>query len=158
MVYSRDKLIHGDLVTKKDVRINVWLRMQALPNYIHLLKTSVLFLHGSSLRSLSYSEYFFPIERIIGFHLAPPAEEPVDYDPQEANRAMVPVEVMLGLFMIKAGVRMSAQSDFATMIELSHGNWFSLYDADISNPFLPQMPTIHVPMLLVNPKHVSFGF
>ena len=158
MVYSRDKLIHGDLVTKKDVRINVWLRMQALPDYIHLLKTDVLFLHGTTPRSLSYSEYFFPIERIIGFHLAPPAEEPIDYDPQEANRSMVAVEVMLGFFMIKAGVRMSTQSDFATMIERSHGTWFSLYDADISNPLLPQMPTIHVPMLLVNPKHVSFGF
>ncbi len=157
MVYSQNKLIHGDLVTKSEVRINVWLRMQALPDYVHLLKTDVLFLRGASPKSLKYNEYFFPIERIIGFHLAPPAEEPLDYDPEEANRTVLDVDLMLGVFMIKGKVRISTQSDFATMIERSHSTWFSVYDADISNPSLPQMPTIHVPMLLVNPKQVSFG-
>lgn len=157
MVYSQNKLIHGDLITKNEVRINVWLRMQALPDYIHLLKTDVLYLHGTPPKSLKYQEYFFPIERIIGFHLAPPAEEPLDYDPLEANRTLQTVDLMLGVFMIKGRVRMSMQSDFTTMLERSRSPWFSVYDADISNPFLPQMPIIHVPMLLVNPKQVSFG-
>jgi hypothetical protein len=33
----------------------------------------------------------------------------------------------------------------------------SLYDAEITNPFLPQMPGLRVPMALVNPSYVAFG-
>ena len=157
MVYSRNKLIHGDLVTKKEVRVNIWLRMQALPDYIHLLKTEVLLLSGTPPKSLRYNEYFFPIERIIGFHLAPLAEEPLDYDLEAANRTMMDIDLVLGAFLLKGKVRISTQSDFAAMLELSHGTWFSVYDADISIPFLPQMPMIHTPMLLVDPTQVSFG-
>ena len=157
MVYSQNKLIHGDLVTKKEVRVNIWIRMQGLPDYIHLLNTDVLFFGSAAPKSLRYKEYFFPIERIIGFHLAPPAQEPLDYDPDVANRTIQAVEMVLGRFLIKGKVRMSMQSDFAGMLELSHSTWFSVYDAEISNPFLPQMPTIHVAMLLVNPTQVSFG-
>jgi hypothetical protein len=157
MVYSRNKLIHGDLVTKKEVRVNIWIRMQGLPEYIHLLKTEVLFFGSGAPRSLRYNEYFFPIERIIGFHLAPPAEERLDYDPEMANRTLLDVEMVLGRFLLKGKVLISTHTDFAAMLELSHSTWFSVYDADISNPFLPQMPTIHVAMLLVNPTQVSFG-
>jgi hypothetical protein len=157
MVYSRDKLIHGDLVTKKEVRVNIWIRMQALPDYIHLLNAEVLFLGGATPKSLKYKEYFFPVHRIIGFHLAPPAEEPLDYDAEMTNRTMLTVEMVLGAFLIKCKVLMSPHSDFGATLELSRSAWFSVYDADIGNPFLPQMPTIHVPMLLVDPKQVSFG-
>jgi hypothetical protein len=33
----------------------------------------------------------------------------------------------------------------------------SMYDAEITNPSLPQMPAIQVPMLLLNPGKVTFG-
>jgi hypothetical protein len=33
----------------------------------------------------------------------------------------------------------------------------SIYDADISNPLLPQMGHLTVPMLLVRPSQVLFG-
>ena len=93
IVYSRNKLIHGNLVTKKEVRINIWLRMQPSPDYLHLVNTDVLFLGGADPKSLKYNEYFFPVQRILGFHLAPPAEEPLDYDPEEVNRTMLAVEL-----------------------------------------------------------------
>jgi hypothetical protein len=35
--------------------------------------------------------------------------------------------------------------------------WMSIYEAEISNPYLPQMPVISVPMLLVRPEQVSFA-
>jgi len=156
MVYSRNKLIHGNLVTKKNVRVNIWLRMQDLPNYLHLLKTEVLIFGGAAPQSLAYEEYFFPVERVIGFHLAPPASEPLDYDTSELNRSMVDVNIILGMFALKGKVR--ASTDFGSTLEISHSNWLSVYDAQISNPLTPQMPTILTPMLLVNPKQVSFGF
>jgi hypothetical protein len=33
----------------------------------------------------------------------------------------------------------------------------SLYETEISNPFLPQMPPLHVPLVMVNPSHVAFA-
>ncbi len=157
VVYSPNKLIHGDLVTKKDARVSIWLRMHDLPNYLHLLKTEVLLFGGTSYQSLSYNEYFFPTSRIVGFHLAPPDSDPLDYDPDTPHRAILDVDMILGAYMLKGKVRMSTHADFATMIEISHMTWFSVYDADISNLFVPQMPTLHVPMLLINPTQVSFG-
>jgi hypothetical protein len=156
MVYSRNKLIHGDLVTKDNIRVSIWLRMQAVPNYFHLLKAEVLFFGGTPPKSLAYDEYFFPTERIIGFHIAPPASEPLDYDPTELNRTMVEIGLMLGVFLLKGKIRISTRTEFATSIEVMHMTWLSIYDAVITNPFLTQLPAIQVPMLLVSPNQVSF--
>lgn len=157
MVYSRNKLIRGDLVTKGNVRVGIWLRTQGVPNYIHMLRAQVLLFGGAPPKSLAYDELFFPTERIIGFHLAPPAADPPDYDSGEVNRTMLDVNLILGVFMLKGKVRISTHADLATSIEMSHAGWLSVYEAEISNPFIPQMPAIKVPMLLVNPKQVSFG-
>lgn len=59
MVYSRNKLIHGNLVTKKEVRVNIWLRMQDMKGYLHLLETEVLLFGGASPYSLKFNEYFW---------------------------------------------------------------------------------------------------
>lgn len=158
MVYSRTKLIHGNLVTKKEARVNIWLRMQEMKGNLHLLNSEVLLFSGPSSKAVSYNEYFFPIERIFGFHLTMPGTEPLDFDPSVENRSMIDVNLIMGIFIIKGKVRISAQTDFGSMIERSHNTWFSVYDASIDNPFLPEMPTIHTAMLLVNPTQVSFGY
>jgi hypothetical protein len=157
MVYSRDKLIHGDLITNKNARVNLWLRTQGAPNYIHLLKPDILSFTSTPPKSLKFEEYFFPTQRVIGFHIAPPGSEALDYDESERNRFMQDVNLILGPFMLKGKVRISTQTDFASNLEVSRMSWFSIYDADISNPLMPGMPVIHVPMLLVNPLQVSFG-
>jgi hypothetical protein len=36
-------------------------------------------------------------------------------------------------------------------------SWLSLYDATITNPYLTQMPPMHIPMLLLSPMHVAFA-
>jgi len=157
MLYSRNKLIHGDLVTKESIRVSVWLRTQGVPNFVRLLKPEILFFGGTPPKSLTYNEYFFPKDRIIGFHIAPPNSDPPDYQADELNRQMVDVNLMLGAFILKGKLRISTHAEVATSIEVSTMTWLSVYEADIVNPFLPNMPTIHVPMLLIDPKQVSFG-
>jgi hypothetical protein len=155
-VYSPNKMIHGDLVTKQNVRVGLLPRM-GMPGYAHFVKTEVLFFGGSPPQSLAYEEYFFPTERMIGFHLSPPASEPLDYDPDEENRIMLDVDMILGAFMLKGKIRTSTHADFVSNLEAAHTTWLSVYFAEIINPFLPQVPAIHVPMLLVKPTQVSFG-
>ena len=157
VVYARNKLIQGELVTNENVRVSIWLRSQGLPNYIHLLKAKILFFAGSPPKSLTFNEYYYPTERIIAFHLAPPASDPLDYEPDASDRALVDVNLILGEFMLRGKIRISTRADFATGLEVSHMTWLSVYQAEITNPFLPQIPVIHVPMLLVNPRQVSFG-
>lgn len=157
MIYSQNTLIRGHLVTKESVRVSIWLRMQSVPQYIHLLDANILNFGGSPIRSVTYPELYFPSGQIVGFHLAPPAVDPLDYDPNEANRTMAAIDILLATFVIKGNIRISTQSDMGTSLEVARAAWVSVYEADISNPYLPQMPVMHVPMLLVNPAQVSFG-
>ncbi len=157
MVYSQNMLVRGDLVTRQNVRVSIWLRTQGVPNYVHILKPQVLVFGGASPKPVSYQQIFFPVPEIIAFHIAPPAGEPPDYEPNEANRTMVDANLLVGTFTLKGKVRISTQTDFATSIEVARAAWVSVYEAEITNPYLPQMPAQHVPMLLVRPEAVSFG-
>ncbi len=157
MIYTHNSFVRGELVTKENVRVSIWLRTQGVPQYVHLCNAQALLLGGSPVKPASYAELYFPTEQIIGFHLVPPAIEPMDYDPNEANRTMINIDLMIGTFIAKGKIRISTQADLTTAIEVARAAWLSVYDADISNPYLPQMPVMHVPMLLVSPLHVSFG-
>ena len=158
MLYTQESLVRGDVVTKQSVvRVNIWLRTDGAPMYMHLLKPQVLVFGGSPVKSLSYSEIYYPTTQLIGFHLMPPTEEPLDYEPSEANRMMEPVEAVVGTFVMKGRIRISTQTEIGVSLELARVAWLSLYDAVITNPYLPQMPPMHVPLVLLNPSHVAFG-
>ena len=159
MLYTQDTLVRGDVVTKQNVlRVNIWLRTEGAPKYLHILKPQVLVFGGSPVKPLSYSEIYYPTTQLIGFHTLPPTDEPLDYDPDEMNRMMQPVDVMVGTFVMKGKIRISTQTEVGMSLEVARISWMSLYDVEIMNPYLPQMPALHVPMALVNPTHVAFAF
>jgi hypothetical protein len=159
MLYTHDTLVRGEVVTKENVhRVNIWLRTDGAPKYMHVLKPQVLVFGGSPVKALSYSEIYFPTSQLIGFHTLPPTDETLDYDPNEMNRMMQPVDVKVGTFLMKGKIRISTQTDIGSSLEVARVAWMSLYEAEIINPYLTQMPAIHVPMVLVNPMHVAFAF
>jgi hypothetical protein len=98
----------------------------------------------------------FPDRGIIGFHLRRPHPSR-DYDPDEENRIMLDVNLILGPYMLTGKIRTSTHADIVTNLEAAHMTWLSVYFAEIVNPFLSQLPAIHVSMLLVKPTQVSFG-
>jgi hypothetical protein len=157
MVYSHNKLIHGDLITRQSVRVSILPRMQALTNFLHFYKTQVWFFGGGEPKLLTFGEYFFPVERMIGMHIAPPAADPLDYETDLANRGMCDLSMILGMFIVKGKIRVSTQVETAANLELAHKSWLSIYEADVSSPLLHQMPVMHVPMLIVRPSQASFG-
>lgn len=156
MAYTSDMLVRGEVVVKENFRVSIWLRTQGVPNYLHLLSPQVVSFGGTVPKTLTFSELFLPTERVIAFHLAPPAQDPLDYDAGELNRTMQPLVVMIGTFLLKGKLRVSTQTDLATYLDVSHTAWMSMYEAAISNPYLPQFG-VQVSMLLVNPKAVTFG-
>jgi len=158
MLYTHESVVRGEVITKESVhRVNIWLRTDGAPKYMHLLKAQVLVFGGSPVKALSYSELYFPTSQLIAFHLLPPTDEPLDYEPNEANRMMQPVEVLAGTFVMKGNIRISTQTEVGASLEVARLAWFSLYDATITNPYLSQMPPMQIPMVLVNPTHVAFG-
>lgn len=158
MLYTQDTVVRGEVITKESVhRVNIWLRTDGAPKYMHMLKSQVIIFGGSPVKALTYSELYYPTARLIAFHTLPPAEEPLDYDADEANRMMEPVDVLVGTFVMKGKIRISTQTEVGVSLEAARVSWMSLYDASIANPYLPQMPPIQVPMLLINPNHVAYG-
>jgi hypothetical protein len=156
MVYTNNMLARGEVVAKDNARVSIWLRTQGVPNYIHLYKPQVISFLGATPRTFSFSEMFIPTVQVVAFHIAPPAQDPLDYDAGEANRMMQLLDVMIGSFLLKGKIRISMQTDVATSLDVMRASWMSIYDADISNPYMPQF-NLHVPMLLLNPNQVNFG-
>ena len=74
----------------------------------------------------------------------------------EANRMMEPDGCMVGTFVMKGKIRISTQTEIGVSLEMARVSG-CLYDVAVSNPYLPQMPPMQVPMVLVNPSHVAFG-
>ena len=156
MAYTRDMLVRGDLIVREGVRVSMWLRNQSVSNYIHLVKPQALVFGGGAPKSITYSEMYVPTSEIVAFHLAPPAADPLDYDVNEANRAMSSVTALAGTFIISAKIRISTQADLGQSLDVLRTPWLSLYEAEITNPYIPQF-NMQLPMLLVSSKAVSFG-
>jgi hypothetical protein len=91
--------------------VNIWLRTDGAPKYMHVLKPQVLVFGGSPVKALTYQEIYFPTTQLIAFHTLPPTDEPLDYDPDEANRMMEAVDVIVGTFVMKGKIRISTQTE-----------------------------------------------
>jgi hypothetical protein len=156
MVYTNNMLARGEVIARENARVSIWLRTQGVPNYIHLHRAQVISFAGGAPKTFSFSEIFIPAVQVAAFHLAPPAQDPLDYDASEQNRIMQPMEVMVGPFVLKGSIRISMQTDIATSLDVMRTLWLSIYDAEIVNPHLPQFK-VKVPMLLVNSNFVSLG-
>ncbi len=156
MVYTKDSVLRGEVVTKQNVRVSTWLRTQGAPRYIHLVRANTVQFSGA-VKSTNSAEVFIPLTMVIALHMVPPANDGVDYDPDEANRAMLPIVAGVGTFQFKGVIRVSAQSGIGPTLELSKIPWLSLYDLEITNAVLPQMPAMRVPLAIVNPEQVTFA-
>ncbi|HET9910655.1 MAG TPA: hypothetical protein VFQ13_02135 [Anaerolineales bacterium] len=158
MLYTQQSVVRGEAVTKQSVqRINIWLRTDGAPKYMHILKPQILVFGGSPVKPLSYSQIFFPTSEIIAFHTLPPTDEQLDYDANEANRTMETIELLVGTFVMKGKIRISTQTEISISLEMARISWMSVYDVAVTNPYLPQMTALQVPMALVNPTRVSFA-
>jgi hypothetical protein len=158
ILYTKESVVRGEVVTKESVhRVNIWMRSDGVPKYMHLLQAQMLVFMGGAGKALSYPELFFPSAELIAFHTLPPTEEPLDYDPEEMNRTMVDVNVLAGTFVMNGKIRISSQSEVGVSLEMARIQWMSLYDVSITNPHLPQMQLLKVPMVLVNPARVAFA-
>jgi hypothetical protein len=158
MLYTQTSVVRGETVTKQAVRVSTWFRTDGVPDYINLHNVQWVTVTGGTVKPMTLPETFVPLQTIVAFHIVPPAQEMVDYDESETNRVNSPLSFLMGMFHVNGKIRVSTQTDIRTSLIISHTQWLSIYDAVISSPYLPQMPPIQVPMLIVRPMQVSFIF
>ncbi len=158
MIYTANMIVRGQAITKESVRVNIWLRTQSAPEIIHLKNAQVITDTGPGpVQPLTFSDYFVPTAMVVAFHTLLASGEGLDYDEGERNRKMESVTALVGNFRFNARMRMSAQVNVATNLEVSRINFLSLYDVEISNPYIPGMAVMKTPMVLVRMNQVTYG-
>ncbi|MDX9992824.1 MAG: hypothetical protein RBS68_12365 [Anaerolineales bacterium] len=156
MIYGRDRLIRGEVVTKESALVSRWLRTQGAPTYMHVLKANLISFGVGAPRVDNFEEVYFPTSECLSFHLTPPATDPLDYETTEQNRLMQPMTLLVGSFLFQGLLRVSAMTDLPTTMEGNRLPWLSFYEITISNPALPQM-RLSVPMALINAALMIYG-
>ena len=158
MIYTTSHLYVGEVMVKKLVRVNTWLRTNMAPDTIHLYNAKFTQTSGDGhARPMVFPELFIPTIQVIALHLMPPQTEPPDYDTNEPNRRMEPVTVIAGPFRIDASIRIAAKSNLAKYIELMRENFSGLYDAEISHPTIQAFGKVRVPFVIVRQNSVVFA-
>ena len=154
--YTADALFHGEVITTKVVRVNIWLRSDSAPKYAQILNTQMISLTGNG-HSAKFDELFLPVNRIIAYHPAPGVESELDYSENEPNRRMAPLQVYGPSFLtFKGEGRISTQTEFGATLEVGRTAWLSFYNVSISTPNMPKMQ-LNVPMLLMRPDYFAFN-
>ncbi len=108
-------------------------------------------------KPVHFYEIHLPLAKVNGFHLLPPAKDPLDYDPNEANRKMEPVTALVGHFKLDGCIRMAAKSDVKKFLEVSRETWMGLYDVAVSHPAIPQFKLSRVPYVLIRQAATTFA-
>ena len=157
MIYTNEMLAVGDVITKEVLRVSTWLRTAAIPEFIWLHDAKIIQFASGAPRPLSFSELHMPSAQVKAFHLKPPAQDPLDYDPKEPNRKMLPVTVLVGLFRFDGFLRMSTQTELDRFLEVAKEAYVSLYDITITNPSIPNMAPMHIPFALMRMAYVQFA-
>lgn len=150
MAYLPMKLVWGDLLSKKGIRVATWLKMQLVPDYFTFYNAQVLIFGGAKPIRLAFPELHIPTSGTLAYHLLPPAtsEFEIDYDLDEPNRKMEPVAVLVNIFRFDGWRRISSLGNFAASLAVGKETFVPLYDVTISHPTVPSMKSIQVPYTL----------
>jgi hypothetical protein len=157
MVYTPKHLVWGEVVTKEVIRLSTWLRTQAAPQYIYLHESQMMYVGGGPVASISMAEMHIPISQVLAFHMLPPHQDPLDFEPDEPNRKMIPVTALVGSFRFDGLLRMSTQSNLHNFLEVIKEVYTSLYEVKISQPERPSMAPLQVPYTIVRRDAALFS-
>jgi hypothetical protein len=150
MLYTQTHLFWGDLVTKEVIRVSTWLRTISAPDHVQLFNAKAIFLNGMNQpKPILQPTLFVPTPQIIAYHLIPPSQDPLDYDPHEAARKLIPVNIFCGPFMIKGKIRIASISNLAKYMEINREQFSSVYEAEISHPGYSALGAMRVPFILI---------
>lgn len=158
MLYTLTSMIIGEVRVMNQVRVSTWLKTNSAPDVVRLFNSKVIFTSGSNLsKPILMSEAHIPNKEVLAMHMLPPAADPLDYDPSEPNRRLMPVTIFFGSFMAAGAVWVSSLVDLAKFIELNREDFTSVYNVQITSPIFTTLPTIKIPMMICRESKVLFA-
>jgi hypothetical protein len=158
MAYTSGALYWGEVVVKELVRVSTWLRTKNAPDRLRIFNAKAVSTYaGGQAKPMHFSELYVATTQINIFHIIPPAKDPLDYDPTEPNRMMVPVSMLVSNIRIDGHLRLATSGSLSKFLEIVRENFTSIYDAQISSPNLPTLGTVCVPYVIVRQEVTVFG-
>ena len=150
MMYFANAIFWGDIVIRKQFKPSTWLTTNAVPDIIHLQNPRAIFASSSpSTKPTVLNELLVPSSTILASHQVPPNFDPVDYDLNEPNMQMCPVDAFLGTYHFNGKIRFSTKHTLLTYLEITHVAYLYLYEVVILNTFMPSLGAVKVPFALV---------
>lgn len=158
MMYTHSMLVWGEVVTKEAIRVSTWLRTPMVPQYITVHDGRALYVgYSGASRQQNFQTLHVPTPQVIAFHLMPPAQDPLDYDPNEPHRKMEPMAALVGFFRFDAFVRMSSQTSLERYLDVTHEAFTGVYDVSITQPSAPNLGVIKASFVLLRRDDVLFS-
>ncbi len=158
MIYTPQKLIWGQLVSKQAIRVSTWLQTDMAPDYFFMKDAQTLLVSpGQNIPPIKSQKLHIHTQQIIAYHVLPPVDESPFYDPNEPNRRMAAATASVGWFQFDCFVRLAELSEMATFLGAQKGEFFPIFDAAMHCPVLPAIKGIKTPFALVRQSEVTFA-
>jgi len=149
MVYTAYHIYWGDVLMKKQFRTGTWLQTSAIPDYLALTNNKTISTFpGSSLKPISFTEVHIPISQVLIFHVTPPDEDPIKFDPSEPNMQTLNAILQIGNYEIDGKIRISSKINPTQYLQITHEAFYSVYDSIIHCPTMPEMGAFKVPFTI----------
>jgi hypothetical protein len=150
LIYNRQSLIWGKVFTKLAIRVSTWLNTDMAPLYLRVVDAKIILLGSSGPpKSLTSPSLSVRTQQICAYHLLPPADESPYFDPEEPNRKMELVSILMGNLQIDGKIRMSSQTELDSYLNVSKSDFLELNEVKASFPMTPSLGSIQTPFMLV---------
>lgn len=158
MIHTKTGLAWGHMVHKQAVLPERILTGATVPDYISLYDAQMFTAQGTTIsKPIKYSELHIPYDTITAFHLMPPNEAQLDYDPAEPNRIMVPITAHVGAFIFHAQMRISNQTTASNSLRIAKADFIGFYEVEVLHPSNPNMKPIQTNYALLRRMNVLVG-
>lgn len=158
MFYTNQGLVWGDLIHHEQVLPGRLLVGISTPDIITLYNAQVMFTETNHIsRPVKHKELFLHEKNVLAYHLTPPKEDLIDYDPTEPNRTMASVVVHIGPFLARVQMRISERTTVKTNLEVSKSEFITFYGAEIIHPHNPNMSPIKNNQVYIRLKNNLFA-
>ena len=152
MVGTQDTLIWGDLITKKPVRLDVYLNTMA-EEFVHLHDVRILFLAPEQrMPPVERRELMVKQEEILTFF----AMDDPDPLPEETNtRHYVPVEMFVGSYQIEGKIIKAPVSTLQNMLLVTRSVYLPIYEATVRHMAKPWLGSFSSKVVQVRRERMS---
>lgn len=158
MFYTNQGLVWGDLVHHEQILPGRLLTGISTPDIITLYNAQVMPTETNYIaRPVKYDELIFHEQNVLAYHLTPPKEDQLDYDPTEPHRVMAPITIHVGPFLVKGQMRISDRTNVKTNLEVAKSEFLSFYNAQITHPHNQNMAPIKSNQVYIRLKNNLFS-